>query len=156
MPVSDLGPGDELAIRALVVRYAYAISRADGDALETMWSEECRFHLAGVSGVGRDLEGRDEVVSYQREHMGGYSALVQLVGEGLVWTSQQGVEGHWIIWEVGQRSSSDTDRMGVVAYADRYIQEGGRWVFLERRLSVHYNNEALPSGKYFPLPPLKS
>jgi hypothetical protein len=147
---------DERAIRSLVFRYAYAVSRADADALESAWAKDCRFELAGVSGEARVLQGRDTVVSYQREHMGWYDSLVQLVGEGLVWAGPDGVEGRWIVWEVGHWSGRSTDRMGIVVYADRYVQENGRWVFGARRLNVHYNNTELPAGTYVPLPELPS
>jgi hypothetical protein len=145
---------DESAIKKLVFRYALAVSRADGDSLETIWAEGCSLELVAVTGQELRIEGRDAVVEYQREHMGWYEALVQLVGEGYLWSGPDGVEGRWIVWEVGRRSGSASDRMGVVHYADRYVCETGEWLFSTRRLSVHYDMTELPAGKYAPLPGL--
>ena len=145
---------DERAIRALVVRYAHAVSRADADALESTWAANCHFELAGTTGDGKVMEGRDVVVGYQREHMGWYESLVQMVGEGLIWSTSEGVEGRWTVWEVGRWAGSATDRMGVVAYADRYVHEDGRWVIASRRLTVHYDNRGLPTGTFVALQPL--
>ena len=154
MEMNSFSMEDERAIKALVFRYAYAVSRADGDALETTWAKNCRFELAAVTGESKVIEGREAVVGYQREHMGWYESLVQLVGQGLVWAGLAGIEGQWLVWEVGRRSGADNDRMGIVAYNDRYLHEDGRWVIADRRLKVHYNVSGLPPGAYAPLPPL--
>jgi hypothetical protein len=147
---------DEREIRAMVVRYADAISRSDAAALEDTWAEDCRFVLVGVNGLSRELNGRDTVVEYQRAHMGGYGWLLQVVGQGLIWPSGSGAEGRWMVWEIGRRDGAEKDRMGVVCYSDRYAREGGRWTFAERHLAVHYNAEEATSGEYAPLPPLPS
>lgn len=150
----NLTPDDEREIRALVFRYAYAVSRSDPASLATAWSKNCRFELAGVSGQSLTLDGRERVVGYQSEHMGRYEALVQIVGEGIVWAGADGPEGRWLVWEVGRGGGAEHDRMGVVMYSDRYIKEGSRWSFAERKLKVHYNNTSVAPGMYAPLPPL--
>ena len=144
---------DEREIRDLVVRYADAISRAEAATLKGLWSEDCRLELVGVTGPVKEITGRDTVVDYQEEHMDRYSSLLQLVGQGLVRSGEDGgAEGQWIVWEIGRGRGAEQDRMGVVCYIDRYVREGDRWLIAERRLSVHYNAEAVASGTYAPLP----
>jgi len=154
MSTMQISPEDERSIRALVFRYAYAVSRADPESLAAAWSKDCRLELAGVTGDTAAFEGRETVVAYQAEHMGRYEALIQLVGEGLVWAGPDGPEGRWIVWEVGRWAGAANDRMGVVMYSDRYLKEDGRWVIGERHLKVHYNNPGLAVGTYAPLPSL--
>jgi len=154
MDTTGLSFEDDRAIRAMVFRYAYAVSRSDGDALDAIWAKDCRLELAGVTGVAKVVEGHDTVVAYQREHMGWYDSLVQIVGEGLVWATPDGGEGRWIVWEVGHRTGAANDRMGIVAYADQYVKEDGQWAIAARRLNVYYNTDDLPIGTYVPLPPL--
>ena len=44
---------DELAIRALVARYADAVCRRDPDAWAATWAEDCRWDLGGPLASGR-------------------------------------------------------------------------------------------------------
>jgi hypothetical protein len=153
-PLDTFSADDQREIEQLVFRYAYAVSRSDPDGLSAAWSANCRLELAGVSGTVKTIEGRDTVVAYQREHMGWYESLIQVVGQGLVWAGPDHVEGRWLVWEVGRRSNASSDRMGVVAYADRYVHEEDRWTIASRRLTVHYETLDLPTGTYVPLPAL--
>ena len=71
---------DELAIRALVARYADAVCRRDPDAWAATWSEDCRWDLGG----GRVVSGRAETLNLWRTAIAKYDWVGQVAASGLV------------------------------------------------------------------------
>lgn len=151
--MKKLSCDDEREIRDLIVWYSDGLCRKDTSVLRASWSSDCRLRLPSL-----EISGREAVLEYQMKHMGWYESLLQVIGEGILWATESGAEGRWIVWEIGRRSGAEDDRVGVVSYSDKYTRENGRWAIAERFVPVHYNNEHIPAGTFNPLsalPPLQ-
>jgi len=60
---------DELAIRALVARYADAVCRRDPDGWAATWAQDCRWDLGG----GRVISGRTQTLNLWRPAIAKYA-----------------------------------------------------------------------------------
>jgi hypothetical protein len=137
-------PSDELAVRALVARYADAVNRADPDEWAATWSATGEWHIGG-----QHLVGRDAIVAFWRSAMAGFEAVTQLVAQGRVGASSAGADGRWTIWEIGRKAGRGSLVVG--CYQDRYVRHDGEWCFAERRFTATYRGE-VPAGEFFPFP----
>jgi hypothetical protein len=137
-----LSPVDELRIGELVARYADAVNRADAVQWTATWAAESTW-LLRTSAV----TGRDAIVARWRELLPRYQSIVQLVTGGLVEEAADGARGRWNVLEILRRAGADHDCLQLTAYTDRYVREGGRWLFAQRRLTVHYSVQ-IPAGEF--------
>jgi hypothetical protein len=142
--VAILEPSDELAVRALVGRYADAVNLADADMWGSTWADEGEWHI-----MGRDIAGREALVDFWRAAMAGFEAVIQMVAQGQVGADGHRAIGRWTIWEVGRKAGQGTFTVG--CYEDRYVKESGEWRFAARRFTATYRG-ALPPGEFFPFP----
>ena len=94
---------DELAIRALVARYADAVCRRDPDAWAATWAQDCRWDLGG----GRVVSGRAETLNLWRTAIAKYDWVGQVVTSGLVEVDGDRASGWWYIIEFNQRAQGD-------------------------------------------------
>jgi ketosteroid isomerase-like protein len=147
-PNDSLPAADDAAIRRLVVAYADAVSRLDPDAWAATWAEGARWELGA-----RVLEGRAAIVAHWTALLPIYESVLQLPTQG--WLAERGDEvvGRWLVLEILRKREASEDALQVACYVDRYVREGGNWVFATRRLSAHYRG-SLGSGAFVPLPPL--
>lgn len=141
-----LEPTDELAVRALVGRYADAVNLADPEMWGSTWAEQGEWTI-----MGRDVVGRAAIVEFWSSAMGSFESVIQLLAQGQVGADADGVRGRWAIWEIGRRSGGGTLTVG--CYEDRYVQEAGEWQFASRRFTATYRGE-LAAGEFFPFPPV--
>ncbi|HET9078457.1 MAG TPA: nuclear transport factor 2 family protein [Acidimicrobiales bacterium] len=144
--MATLDPSDELAVRALVGRYADAVNTGDADGWGGTWAEEAVWHISG-----RELSGRDRIVEFWRSAMASFESVIQMVAQGQVRAEGEGAAGRWTIWEVGRRDGGGTLVVG--CYQDRYVRVAGEWRFAERRFTATYRGE-IPAGQFSAFPPV--
>jgi hypothetical protein len=137
-----LSPADELRISALVARYADAVNRADAARWTATWAAEARWHLRTST-----VTGRDAIAARWLELLPRYESIVQLVTKGWAEEAPEGARGRWNVLEILRRAGAGRDCLQVTTYTDRYVREGDRWLFAQRRLTVHYSTE-IPAGQF--------
>jgi hypothetical protein len=126
-------------IADLVHLYADAVVHRDGAQWGSTWAGDASWNL----GRGRKVEGRDAIVDLWHKAMGGFTAVVQMVANGMVREEapdEQGRErasGRWYIFENFQRSDG-TAGILLAFYDDEYVKVDGRWHFASRELTPQY------------------
>ena len=113
---------DELAIRALVARYADAVCRRDPDAWAATWAEDCRWDLGG----GRVTSGRAETLDLWRTAIAKYNWVGQVVTSGLVDVEGDQARGWWYLIEFNRRAQGD-GTMHLGHYDDDYVRTPDGW-----------------------------
>ena len=121
-------------IRNLVSTYAQAATRKDEAAWASTWSDSGVWELMGQAPTGRDA-----VVAHWRHVMAGIEFVYQLPGEGTIEIDEGGQRG------TGRFPTLELVKLGdgpgalmLGTYSDVYVHEGGRWLFGERRMHIHY------------------
>jgi len=144
---------DELAIRALVARYADAVCRRDPDAWAATWAPDCRWDLGG----GRVTSGRAQTLKLWRSAIAKYEWVGQVVTTGLVEADGDG-DGHgdrgrgsWYILEFNHRAQGDAT-LHLGHYDDEYVRTPDGWLFASRAMHMIYRG-AMDRGTVVPLPP---
>jgi len=134
---------DELAIRALVARYADAVCRRDPDA----WAQDCCWDLGG----GRVVTGRAETLNLWRTAIAKYDWVGQVVTSGLVEVAGDRASGWWYIIEFNRRAQGDAT-LHLGHYDDKYVRTADGWQFASRTMHMLYRG-AMDPGVVVPLPP---
>ncbi len=137
---------DELAIRNLVSRYADAVNRRDADAWAATWSKDGEWSV-----MGNPTKGREAVVALWQQLMGGLSWVVQLTYGGTIEVAGDEGTGVWYLTEKMKRPDG-TAASSVGVYHDRYVREGGEWVFASRRFDALYMGPPDLSADPLPFP----
>ncbi len=138
---------DELAIRALVARYADAVCRRDPAAWAATWAQDCRWDLGG----GRVTSGRSETLNLYLTAVAKYDWVGQVVTTGLVEVDGDRATGWWYLIEFNQRAQGDgTLHLG--HYDDEYVRTQDGWRFASRTMHMIYRG-AMDRGTVVPLPP---
>jgi ketosteroid isomerase-like protein len=139
---------DELAIRALVARYADAVCRRDPDAWAATWAQDCRWDLGG----GRVTNGRAQTLELWRTATAKYDWVGQVVTTGLVdIEGEDRARGSWYLIEFNNRAQGDgTLHLG--HYDDEYVRTADGWRFASRAMHMIYRG-AMDRGTVIPLPP---
>lgn len=122
-------------IADLVHRYADAVVHHDDDQWGATWAPDARWDLGG----GRVMEGREAIVAFWRQAMGGFEAVIQTVFNGtyeLDEAAGTGV-GRWYIQEAFRKPGGDSGIL-MAHYDDHYQLVEGDWLFASRDLVVHY------------------
>jgi uncharacterized protein (TIGR02246 family) len=137
---------DELAIRALVERYADAVCRRDAEDWGQTWAPGGTWDL----GPGREVTGREKIVELWLSLMGGYPTALQLIHSGVV-TSIDGdrATARWYLSEYILQADG-TRRMGVGVYHDHYVRLDGNWFFARRSYNLLYGGPPDLSGQFLP------
>jgi uncharacterized protein (TIGR02246 family) len=140
--VDDPGREDELAIRALIERYADAVNRRDVEDWAGLWTED------GVWEVfGHAISGRDAVVAAWRAAMEGFSLVFHVAHSAVVEVraGEGSAQGRWTVSE--QLVDADGRASVLLAlYHDVYRREGDGWRIVRRRLQPLYRGPADLSG----------
>jgi hypothetical protein len=142
-----LSVADELAIRALVARYADAVCRRDPAAWAATWAQDCRWDLGG----GRVTSGRSETLNLYLTAVAKYDWVGQVVTTGRVEVDGDSATGWWYLIEFNQRAQGDgTLHLG--HYDDEYVRTPDGWRFASRTMHMIYRG-AMDRGTVVPLPP---
>ncbi|NWK99138.1 nuclear transport factor 2 family protein [Sphingobium lactosutens] len=120
---------DRLMIRELIDNYGDAVARRDAQAWGECWAEDAVWRFGG-----REVNGREAIVSTWHGAMAQYSALAFMAFPGSI-----SIEG--------DRATVRTHtfehlvpvdgpvRVQAGIYEDQLVQRDGRWLFAERRFN---------------------
>lgn len=122
-------------IAELVHLYADAVVHHDGEQWGETWAPDATWDL----GQGRLMEGREAIVAFWHQAMGGFNAVIQTVLNGTYELDEEAGTGtgRWYIQEAFQRAGGQAGLL-MAHYDDRYRFADGRWRFASRDLVVHY------------------
>ena len=123
---------DELAIRALIERYADAVNRRDADDWAGLWSEDGVWEM-----FGHRIAGRQAVVDAWQGAMRGFPFVFHVVHSAVIEVQGDHARGRWTV------SEQLVDARGAPAlllalYHDEYRCESGAWRIAGRRLEPLY------------------
>jgi hypothetical protein len=139
---STLHAEDQLAVQALVHRYADAVCRNDEAMWAACWAPEGRWDV-----FSRALHGIDDIVAYFRRAMSRYEAVIQLVHNGAVDTAAGVATGTWYISEQA-RAPGAPGGLLLARYDDEYVCADGSWRFARRTLVPNYVGPPDLSGTF--------
>jgi ketosteroid isomerase-like protein len=131
------------AIEVLVHRYADAVVRRDAEQWASTWAVEGVWSFA----PGREITGRDAVVSFWLGAMAAFDAAVQQVHNGDAVLDGEHGTGRWHLTE-HYRLANGTVGLLLAHYDDTYVQEDGAWRFASRTLVPHYQGPPDLSGTW--------
>ncbi len=138
---------DELAIRALVARYADAVNRANAEDWGATWAETGEWHL-----MGHVVRGRAPLVEFWRAAMSQFRWVLQLVHTGEIELAGDRGRARWYLSEVGESTAGDR-LFTVGVYHDDYTRTAEGWRFARRRFAALYQGPPDLTGRTFPFPP---
>jgi hypothetical protein len=139
---STLHAEDQLAVQALVHRYADAVCRNDEAMWAACWAPEGRWDV-----FSRALHGIDDIVAYFRHAMSRYESVIQLVHNGAVDTAAGVATGTWYISEQA-RAPGAPGGLLLARYDDEYVCADGSWRFARRTLVPNYVGPPDLSGTF--------
>ncbi|MGH3968149.1 MAG: nuclear transport factor 2 family protein [Mycobacterium sp.] len=122
---------DEVAIRALVDRYADAASRRDPTGVAATFTADGGW-IAAAQG---HHQGRDALVSFFITMLAGWNVFLQGLLSGVVvldTVDPDRATGRWFVQETGQRSEGTVLSVSGV-YHDEYVRDAGTWRIRRRR-----------------------
>lgn len=131
MPQTPDALADEVAIRALVHRYADAASRRDPVGVASTFTKDGEWQS---DALGRH-EGHDAMVSFFTTMLEGWTVFLQGLLSGVVVIDiahPDRATGRWFVQETGQRSDG-TDVSVAGVYEDEYMRDDGAWRIRSRR-----------------------
>ena len=122
---------DEIAIRAVVHRYADAASRRDPAGVAGVFTADCEWHSPAIG----THQGRDAVASFFATMLQDWTAFIQGLLSGVVvldGADPDRATGRWFVEETGQQSGGANLTVSGV-YHDEYVRDAGRWCIHRRR-----------------------
>lgn len=128
---------DREAIRVLVGRYALAMDNKDFDLVADIFAEDGRF--GWVDGAFA-FEGREAIVGMYRDRLKSAGPSFHYTHDQFVtWDEADGDRAGGLVLGHAETSAGPSQRLVAIRYHDRYVREGGRWLFQERLLAFLYN-----------------
>lgn len=133
-----------LSISRLVHDYADAVCNTDAEAWEATWAPESVWDMGAVR-----FEGRADILDAWVQAMSGFEQVVQVVYNGSAdLDSDAGTgRGRWYIAEY-LKPRSNSAKMMLGFYDDRYVYVDGAWLFGERRLTRLYSGPPDLTGDF--------
>ena len=131
MPERNQSPTEELAIRALVHRYADAASRRDPAGVAATFTADGEW-VAVTMGQYR---GHDAMMSFFTSMLKDWNVFLQGLLSGVVVLDAADADrakGRWFVDEIGQRRAGDNLSVAGV-YHDEYVRDAGTWRITRRR-----------------------
>lgn len=131
---------DELAVRALVERYADAVNRRDAADWAVLWTDD------GVWEVfGTEIEGRDAVVAAWSAAMQRFSFVFHVVHSAVIEVRGDRATGRWTVSEQLVDAKGEPGIL-LALYHDDYRRQAGAWRIARRRLEPLYQGPPDLSG----------
>ena len=144
--MSDSSIADELAIRALVARYAEAVSSRNKEEWAATWTDDGAWNVMGMSS-----QGREDTVALWEKLMGGLEFVVQLANSGTVTVDGDTATGRWQVSEHGKfHGGAAMFTLGF--YKDECVRENGEWRFKTRSFHPLYMGPPDLSAPHHPFP----
>lgn len=117
---------DRLMIRELIDSYGDAVARRDADAWGACWAEEAVWRFAG-----REVSGRDAIVSTWHGAMAQYAAIAFMAFPGAIEVEGDSATLRTHTFEHLVPVDGPV-RVQAGIYEDRLVRRGGRWLFAQR------------------------
>jgi hypothetical protein len=133
---------DELEIRALVARYADAVSNNAGHAWIETWASDGRWTIGGIT-----CEGHHDLLETWNRLMALFEKVVQLPQHGLIELEGGQATGRWGVVELG-RAKAGHPILTLGTYFDVYRRVRTSWKFSERRLELIYSGPPDLKGQW--------
>jgi uncharacterized protein (TIGR02246 family) len=138
--MGDASWSDDLAVRALIERYADAVNRRDAGDFRALWTED------GVWDVfGQEIAGRDAVLSVWQAAMKGFSFVFHVVHSAVIEVDGDAARARWTISEQLVDAKGQPGIL-LALYHDEYRREDGEWRIARRRLDPLYQGPPDLSG----------
>lgn len=124
------GPADDIAaLRALHDSYADAVNRVDAEAWGALWAADAHWDLMGMK-----VDGREAIVALWKGAMAGFEFVGFFSQPGALHAAGDSGEGR--VWTHELLVDAKGERRPLGRYDDRYVKQGGRWLFAERRFTL--------------------
>jgi len=133
---------DELAIRALVARYADSVTSRDGDAWVETWAEDGSWTIGGNTSTGHAA-----LRATWNTLMALFERVIQLPQHARLDLAGDRGTGHWGVLEIG-RTTDGAASFTLGSYSDVYRRTKQGWRFSERRFHFHYTGPPDLSGHW--------
>lgn len=121
---------DRLMIRELVDRYSDAVARRDPDAWGATWAEDAVWRFGG-----REIVGKDAIVSAWHGAMGQYEALVFLAFPGALSVTEDRAQLRTHTYE-HLVPVNGPPRIQTGIYEDELIRRDETWLFATRSFNA--------------------
>lgn len=135
---------DSAAIAALVARFDDAVNRRDPVEFADLWADAAAWEIG--EPMPMRVEGRARIVETWQGMIDSTRWLFRGSFIGVVTIEGDGATGRWPCVETG----TFNDGRGYdnrAHYEDRYVREGGRWLFARRRyVYLWLSSDPLPGA----------
>jgi ketosteroid isomerase-like protein len=138
---------DEMAIRALVARYADGVNRYDAKTWESTWAPQGEWILR----QGDPRVGREAIVAFWDSVMASLKFAIMIPGSAEISIQGQQATGRWYMTEVVEEKQGQGAHI-VGVYNDHYLKIDQQWYFQSRQYHMLYENPTNPEAVYQPLP----
>lgn len=142
----------ECAIRQIYARFSDAAFRQDADAYADLFAEDGEWKIAGMH-----LKGREEIRATFGKLLGYTKKVTLLLGLPLL-----EVDGDTAISRISctelTKMPDGSSSLAIGIYYDRFVKQGGSWVFQWRHFSLtyrgpmDYSEQLVESPDYGPFP----
>jgi uncharacterized protein (TIGR02246 family) len=134
---------DREAIRVLVGQYALAMDNKDFDLVAAIFASDARF--GWVDGAF-DIRGRDAIVDMYRTRLAGAGPSFHYTHDQfMTWDDAGEDRATGLVLGHAETAAGPSQGLVAIRYHDRYVRQGGRWLFQERLLGFLYN---VPVAQY--------
>lgn len=142
----------EAGIRQLHARFVDAVWRQDAEAFANCFASDGEWKIAGLH-----MKGREEIGATFGKLLGVCEKVLVMPGLPILEVDGGKAQGRIHLTEFAKMVDG-TSALTIGIYHDRYVEEGGRWVFQWRHFSLQYRGptdlsaELVPSPDYGPFP----
>ncbi|MET0180639.1 MAG: nuclear transport factor 2 family protein [Novosphingobium sp.] len=133
-------------IRQLHARFSDAVWRQDADEFAGCFAADGEWKIAGLH-----MRGRDEIAEACRNLLGRCKRIHLIVGLPILEVGDGTAIGRLSMTELTLMGDGST-AMTVGFYHDRYVEEGGRWLFRHRHWSFKYRGPPDLTGVFVDTP----
>ena len=147
--ISPEEAADRLAIRELIEAYAHCADRRDAKGQMALFTADAHFVVymdAKDSAPSQELNSRDDLAPVFAD-LNRYDATMHFLGQSTitVLTAERGEgETYCLAHHLTVADSGRRLMIAALRYADRFVKQGGAWLFAERRLYVDWIEERTP------------
>jgi hypothetical protein len=144
--ISLLEVADRLAIRELIEAYAHCADRRDAKGQMALFTADTHFVVymnAKDPKPSQELHSRAALAPVFAD-LNKYDATTHFVGQSTIFTltNERGTgEAYTLAHHVTVNGASRRLMVASLRYNDRFVKEGGEWLFAERLLFVDWVEE---------------
>jgi uncharacterized protein (TIGR02246 family) len=127
---------DENEIRSLAMRYAQAADRRDTEAFASLFTED-----AAIVGPGIEIRTKAVIGTVPKSLEANYERTYHIVHNHLITVGADEAQGEVYSQAHHLNTQEDgrvSDYIMAITYRDRYVRQGGAWLFSFRDLEVRW------------------